>query len=94
MADIHERLHAIVSGRVQGVNFRYYTTERARQLRLSGWVKNLPDGAVETLAEGPRPALDKLLEFLRHGPPAATVSDVEAQWLTATGEFDGFDVRW
>ena len=94
MADTYERLHAVVSGQVQGVNFRYYTIERARQLRLTGWVKNLPDGTVEALAEGPRPALDKFLEFLRHGPPAAAVTDVQAQWLTATGEFDGFDVRW
>ncbi len=94
MADTHARLHAIVSGIVQGVNFRYYTQDRARQLRLTGWVRNLADGTVEVTAEGPRPALDKLLEFLRRGPPAASVTGVRTEWRQASGEFDGFELRW
>jgi acylphosphatase len=94
MADQHERLHAIVKGMVQGVNFRYATLERARQLDLTGWVKNLRDGSVEVLAEGPRPALDQLGEFLRRGPPAASVTEVQENWSAASGEFIGFDIRW
>ena len=94
MADTHARLHAIVSGIVQGVNFRYYTQERARQLRLTGWVRNLADGTVEVTAEGPRPALEKLLEFLRRGPPAASVTGVQTEWSQASGEFTSFELRW
>ena len=94
MADTHARLHAVVSGIVQGVNFRYYTQERARQLRLTGWVRNLADGTVEVTAEGPRPALERLLEFLRRGPPAAAVMDVQTEWGRASGEFTSFELRW
>src|SRR6185436_2898605 len=89
-----ERLHAIVMGTVQGVNFRYATLEQARRLKVKGWVKNLSDGSVEVTAEGPRPTLNQLLAFLRHGPPAATVKDVRESWQTATGEFRDFSLRW
>ena len=94
MADTRERLHAIVDGIVQGVNFRYYTQERARSLRLTGWVRNRADGSVEVLAEGPRASLDQLLEFLRRGPPAASVTEVKEEWQAPTGEFALFDIRF
>lgn len=94
MADTRERLHAIVDGIVQGVNFRYYTQERARSLRLTGWVRNRADGSVEVLAEGPRALLDQLLEFLRRGPPAASVTEVKEEWQAPTGEFALFDIRF
>ncbi len=69
MSATHERLHAKVTGRVQGVSFRYYTTQQALALGLSGWVMNLPDGrTVEVIAEGPRKDLQALLDWLRHGP--------------------------
>lgn len=87
------RLHALVSGRVQGVNFRYSTVHHAQTLRLTGWVKNLPAGTVEVLAEGPQPALAQLLEFLHHGPPHAHVYSVQAEWQPASDEFTDFDVR-
>lgn len=88
------RLRAVVTGNVQGVNFRYYTQRRARDLGVAGWIRNLPDGSVETVAEGRRPALDRLAEFLRVGPPAAQVTEVQLSWGQATGEFAGFDVRY
>lgn len=88
------RLRAIVSGRVQGVNYRYSTVHRAQSLRLTGWVRNLSDGAVEVVAEGPPPALSQLLEFLHHGPPHAHVHSVQAEWQPAAGEFTSFDVRF
>ncbi len=88
------RLHAIVHGIVQGVNFRYYTRMRAQALGLSGWVANRADGTVEVVAEGPRPAVESLLDFLREGPPAARVDYVETRWERPTGEFRGFHIRY
>ena len=89
-----ERLQAVVTGLVQGVNFRNYTRGEAARLGLGGWVRNQRDGSVEVLAEGPRPALEQLLAWLHHGPPAAQVDSVKAEWRLATGEFRRFDVRW
>jgi acylphosphatase len=86
-------LHAKVYGRVQGVNFRYYTLQRAQRLRLTGWVRNQPDGSVEVRAEGPRTAVEELLAFLHQGPPHAQVERVEAEWLPASGAFRRFDVQ-
>ena len=94
MGDDIQRLHAMVSGRVQGVNFRHYTILTARELGLSGWVRNRDDGTVEVLAEGGRPALDRLLAFLRKGPPAARVTGVQHEWMPASGEFAHFSVRY
>jgi acylphosphatase len=91
---MNHRLHAIVEGRVQGVSFRYYTTLTARQLNLTGWVRNLSDGTVEAIAEGDKIQLYQFLEFLREGPPAADVRDVRLTWMDATGEFDDFEVRY
>ena len=87
------RLQVVVSGRVQGVCFRQSTADVAAGLRLSGWVRNLPDGRVEAVAEGERPALEALLAFCRRGPPAALVEDVEATWGEATGALGPFSVR-
>lgn len=88
------RLHAVASGRVQGVNFRYYTVQEASRLRLVGWVKNRRDGSLEVVAEGPRESLEILLDFLRTGPPAARVTGVQVTWDAPTGEFSDFDVRY
>lgn len=88
------RLHAVVHGRVQGVNFRYYTTHMAQRLGIAGWVANRWDGTVETIAEGRRKALDDFLSFLHRGPPAAMVRRVDAEWQAASGEFSDFRVRY
>lgn len=88
------RLRAVVRGRVQGVNFRQFTAGHARRLGLTGYVRNLPDGAsVEVVAEGPLPALNALLEHLHKGPLLARVDRVEVEWGTATGVFPDFRVR-
>ncbi len=87
------RLHAMVSGRVQGVSFRYFVIEQAADLDLTGWVRNRWDSSVEVTAEGPRSKLEQLLQALRQGPPMAHVEDVDFAWLEATGEFAGFSVR-
>jgi acylphosphatase len=94
MASEQEQLHAIVYGRVQGVNFRYYTVQEARSLGLTGWVRNRIDGTVEVLAEGPRPQLDRLVAYLHRGPSSAQVARVDMTWGVATGAFPAFDVRY
>ena len=88
------QLHAVVHGRVQGVNFRYYTVREASTLGLTGWVRNRPDGTVEVLAEGPRARLQQLEAFLHHGPPSALVTGVEASWGPASGSYHTFKVRY
>lgn len=89
-----ERLEATIHGRVQGVGFRANTQRRARSLDISGWVANHPDGTVRVVAEGEKTDLDEFLTFLRQGPSAARVMEVEKQWAEATGDFSGFNVRW
>jgi len=88
------RVHATVCGRVQGVNFRYYTTRTARRLGLKGWVANRRDGTVETVAEGKRSDLEEFVDFLHRGSPAASVEDVDAKWTEPSRELDGFRVRY
>ncbi len=86
------RLHATVSGHVQGVYFRAFVQEQASMLHLTGWVRNHWSGVVEVTAEGPRPDLEQLLAALRQGPPTAAVDDVCDEWQAATGEFSSFEV--
>lgn len=88
------RVHARVYGRVQGVNFRYYTTRTARRLGLKGWVANRRDGTVETVAEGKRSDLEDFVDFLHRGSPAASVEEIETVWGDASGEFESFRVRY
>lgn len=88
------RLEAVIHGRVQGVSFRYYTSRRARGLQLGGYVRNRWDGTVEVVAEGPQRSVEELLAFLRVGPRAALVTDVDVRWLAPTGTFDRFEVRY
>ena len=87
-------LHATIRGRVQGVSFRYYTARRARDLDLTGYVRNNPDGTVEVVAEGQRARVEELLSFLRMGPRAAIVTDVDLSWPEPAGRFDRFEVRY
>jgi acylphosphatase len=91
--DSPRRLHAVVTGHVQGVNFRYFTLMRANELGLTGWVRNLHDRTVEVTAEGSRANLEELLKFLRVGPPAAHVLAVEVEWQTGTGKFSAFTIE-
>jgi acylphosphatase len=93
MTTANQQHYANVHGRVQGVNFRASTQAQAARLGLLGWVRNRPDGTVEVLAEGPRPALDELLSFLQRGPRAAAVSQVQPAWRPATQSFHQFEVR-
>ncbi|RMF88343.1 MAG: acylphosphatase [Nitrospirae bacterium] len=89
-----EQLHCFVSGRVQGVFFRASTQEEGRRLGLAGWARNLPDGRVEVVAQGERPALERLLAWLHQGPPAARVERVEAAWEPVAERLEDFGVRY
>lgn len=73
--------------------FRAATAQEARGLGLAGWVRNLPDGRVEILAEGARKNLEMLLAWAHQGPPAARVSEVAVEWAEYAGTLHGFEVR-
>ncbi|MFC2010472.1 acylphosphatase [Chloroflexota bacterium] len=82
-----------VHGRVQGVFFRISTVRCAERLKLTGWVRNLPGGrAVEVEAEGERNRLEKLVDYLKTGPPGARVDRVETVWSEYNGSYTSFDI--
>ncbi|MEL7314479.1 MAG: acylphosphatase [Cyanobacteria bacterium J06559_3] len=83
----------IVHGRVQGVGFRYHTRLQATQLGLAGYVRNLPNGTVEIMAEGARQLLEQLMEWAKEGPPAAAVTQLEPTYSDASGEFSDFLIQ-
>ena len=88
------RARILVAGMVQGVAFRQSAVWEAEQLGLSGWVRNLPDGRVEALAEGPRPKVEALVAWCQRGPPAARVTGVEVTWGPALGDVQGFRIAY
>ena len=87
-------LHAIVSGMVQGVGFRYSACREARRLGLSGWVRNLDDGDVELLAEGEAGALDEFRDWLALGPEGARIRSLKTEILVPTGYYAGFTIEY
>ena len=89
-----KRVHCLVSGIVQGVFFRAHTQEWASSLSLTGWVKNLSDGRVEFVAEGPAEELKKLVDLCSKGPSAGRVESIEVEWLPATNEFREFILKF
>lgn len=87
-------LHAIVRGRVQGVFFRAFVQNHATKLGLKGYVRNIAhSGGVEVVAGGDKGKLEKLLQSLHKGPPAARVDEVEVSWGEYSGDFSGFSIR-
>ena len=87
-----QRLHIIISGIVQGVFFRMNTCNKAKELKLRGWVRNLETGEVEVVAEGPKDVLLKLARWCGHGPENAQVDDVRISWEAATGSESDFHI--
>ena len=87
------RIHIYVSGRVQGVGFRFSTEIQARRLGLNGWARNLSDGRVEAEFEGPREALEQMLAWCRKGPAWAQVTDVESEWSQGEAAYTDFFAR-
>jgi len=86
------RAHLLISGRVQGVFYRASTQDKARSLGLRGWVRNLPDGRVEIIAQGDPDDVQALIAWAHDGPPLAVVDDVEITWEEPSIE-SGFSVR-
>ena len=82
----------LVTGRVQGVGFRYFALQRGRALGLTGWVRNRQDGSVEVEAEGSRGSLERLIEELRAGPTAARVEALEHHWSEGAPRNRGFQI--
>jgi acylphosphatase len=88
------RLHLIVQGHVQGVGFRYFVAEQARNLALNGWVRNTFKGEVEIMAEGDRQQLEIFLESVREGPQLSMVTHIRIEWLDAQGKFEHFSITY
>ncbi len=86
------RAHVFVSGRVQGVFFRATTREEAKKRALDGWVKNLDDGRVEAVFEGPQDAVESIVDWCHEGSPAASVDGVSVEYTAPEGE-QGFAIR-
>ena len=84
--------HLRITGRVQGVFFRAWMQQQARELGLQGWVRNCPDGRVEAHVEGDEAAVEQMLALARTGPPAAEVAELRT-WNVEPCDFDGFEVR-
>ncbi len=87
-------IHVWVKGVVQGVGFRYFTVRKARELDISGWVRNTIDGGVEIVAEGEEWQLKEFIENIKLGPSHSTVTGIEIEEEEYTNEFNGFEVRF
>lgn len=86
--------HLKITGRVQGVGFRYFTTKKAEALNLNGWVKNMPDGSVEVVLSGDEELIEEMLQHLREGPRSARVDKIDDISTTGKSEmYEGFNVR-
>jgi len=88
-----KRVHIVVEGLVQGVFYRASTLKTAQQLNLTGYVRNLPDGKVEIVAEGNGDQIDRLISWCRQGPTHAEVANVEVTEQDYRGEFRNFNIR-
>jgi acylphosphatase len=88
------RAHLFVSGRVQGVSFRWYTQRKAQELGLVGWVRNLWDGRVEVVLEGEEKTVQQMVNWCHVGAPSAQVDQIEASYQDPTGEFKRFRITW
>ncbi|MBI3072699.1 MAG: acylphosphatase [Deltaproteobacteria bacterium] len=87
-----ERVHVVISGQVQGIGFRAAAHEAAKNLGVVGWVRNRPDGDVESTVEGTREQVQNFVEWCRKGPAGSVVVKVRVEHSEATYEFQGFTV--
>jgi acylphosphatase len=83
--------HLLITGRVQGVGFRFYMERKARELGISGWVRNRRDGAVEAMVQGSSAAVETMIAWARRGPPSAVVAEVRV--TDGSGDFATFEAR-
>jgi acylphosphatase len=82
-----------IFGRVQGVFFRDHTQEKANELKLAGWVKNMPDGTVEALVEGEEAAVKHMIAWCNQGSPGSKVEKVEVEWVEPSN-CESFEVKF
>ena len=90
---MNKAVHLFISGKVQGVWYRDTACKEAKRLSLTGWVKNLPDGRVESYAEGDSTALDEFVSWCKKGPELSNVDEVFSEFLEAKGEFSDFTLQ-
>ena len=83
----------IISGRVQGVGYRFFAVEEAERLGIQGWVRNMPDGRVEVEVQGLPDAVEDLLDELRNGPRLSHVTDMDVQDINCESKHVGFRIR-
>lgn len=88
------RAHIFVKGLVQGVFFRQNTLNKARELGIFGFIRNLPDGRVEAVFEGDKNKVEKMVEWIKKGPENARVNNQEVKWEEYKGEFGDFEIRY
>ena len=88
------RAHVFYTGRVQGVGFRYTAERLALEIALTGWVRNLPDGRVEIVCEGPKTDVETLLTRIKEGDMGPHIRKVVCDWEPATREFEDFRVEF
>ncbi len=89
-----KRVRVIISGRVQGVGFRYFTQREGERLGVVGWVKNLPNGDVEAEAEGDETQIDAFTEAIRRGPPASRILNYQINEIPVNHRDVGFDIKF
>jgi len=90
--DANVRARLLISGRVQGVAFRWETLQAAQRCQVTGWVRNLPDGRVEAVAEGPRQQVIDWIDWCRKGPAIARVDNLDIQWEEFREAFTAFEI--
>ena len=87
------RVHVYISGRVQGVGYRYSTAHKANSLGITGWVRNTHDGKVEAIFEGDENAVEEMIVWCKKGPSMSMVTDIEIFRKPFEGEFNNFSIR-
>jgi len=90
---MNKQVHIILRGRVKNVGFRVFIRDRARQLALTGWVRNLADGSVEAVAAGEHKRLQQFVALCNSGPPEAVIQDMTVDWQETREEFSNFIIR-
>jgi acylphosphatase len=89
-----KRVHVFIEGRVQGVGFRHFTILNAEEIGVQGWVRNLPDGRVEAVFEGPDDHIREMIARCEEGPGASRVDSMDVEWEEPTGEYSTFEVSY
>jgi len=92
--EVEKAVHLLISGRVQGVFYRYTAQKVALRLNVKGWIKNLPNGKVEALVIGSPSAVEAFIDWCHEGPPGAVVTDVVVEMVTPSPETEGFNITF